>query len=79
MRGDYKSSAYKTIKWVEDILIQEGSFSLPGKKALYDSDNPVEVFLVDAAETPIERSKKAEKILFRQEKSTYIILSFINH
>ena len=35
--GVSESSAYKTIKWVEDILIQEGSFSLPGKKALYDS------------------------------------------
>lgn len=63
--GVSESSAYQTIKWVEDVLIKEGSFSLPGKKALYDSDNPIEVILVDATETPIERPKKTEKVLFR--------------
>jgi len=67
--GVSESSAYKTIKWVEDILIQEGSFSLPGKKALYDSDNPIEVILVDATETPIERPKKSRKNIILARKS----------
>ena len=67
--GISESSAYKTIKWVEDILIQEGSFSLPGKNALYDRDNPIEVILVDATETPIERPKKSRKKTILARKS----------
>ena len=67
--GVSESSAYKTIRWVEAILIQEGSFSLPGKKALYDSDNLIEVILVDATETPIERPKKSRKDIILARKS----------
>ena len=67
--GVSESSAYKTIKWVEDILIQEGSFSLPGKKALYDSDNPIEVILVDTTETPIEKPKKSRENTILARKS----------
>ncbi len=66
--GISESSAYKTIKWVEDTLIKEGSFSLPGKKALYASDDPIEVILVDATETPIERPKKSRKNTTRERK-----------
>jgi len=67
--GVSESSAYKTIKWVEDTLIKEGSFSLPGKKALYASDAPIEVILVDATETPIERPKKSrENIILERRK-----------
>lgn len=46
-----------TIKWVEDILIKDGTFSLPGKKALVE-DESIEVILVDVTECPIERPKK---------------------
>ena len=70
--GVSESRAYKTIRWVEAILIQEGSCSLPGKKARDDSDHPIEVMLVDATETPIARPKKAEKRLCWQEKATYV-------
>jgi hypothetical protein len=39
--GISESSAYKTIKWVEDTLIRHPDFALPGKKALSDfSRNP---------------------------------------
>ena len=67
--GVSESSAYKTIRWVEAMLIQEESFSLPGKKALYDSDNLIEVILVDATETPIERPKKSRKDIILASKS----------
>ena len=46
-----------TIRWVEDILIKDGTFSLPGKKALLEDDS-IEVVLVDVTECPIERPKK---------------------
>ncbi len=56
--GVSESSAYKTIKWVEDTLIKHPDFSLPGRKALLKSDMEYEVVLIDATETPIERPKK---------------------
>jgi len=56
--GISESSAYKTIRWVEDTLIQSGEFSLPGKKVLYGDSIEYEVILIDATETPIQRPQK---------------------
>ena len=56
--GVSESSAYKTVRWVEDTLIKHPDFSLPGRKALLKSDVEYEVVLIDATETPIERPKK---------------------
>jgi hypothetical protein len=46
-----------TIMWVENTLVKCGKFSLPGKKALLE-ENEIEVILVDATESPIERPQK---------------------
>ena len=70
--GVSESTAYKTISWVEDTLIQEGTFALPGKKALYEPDVIGEVVLIDATETPIERPKKAKKLLFWEKEEAYL-------
>jgi len=59
--GLSESNAYQTIKWVEDTLIKDGTFSLPGKKALLKSDMTYEIVLVDATESPIERPKRGRK------------------
>jgi hypothetical protein len=56
--GLSESNTYTTIKWVENILIKSGEFKLPGKKELLKSDNEIEVVLIDASESPIERPKK---------------------
>ena len=56
--GVSESTAYKTVRWVEDALIKHPDFSLPGRKALLKSDIEYAVVLVDASETPIERPKK---------------------
>lgn len=56
--GISESSCYRNIRWVEDTLIKDGQFSLPGRKALLKSDVEYEVVLIDATETPIERPKK---------------------
>ena len=53
-----ESNAYKTVKWVEDTLIKDPIFALPGRKALLKSEIEFEVVLVDASESPIERPKK---------------------
>ena len=53
-----ESACYRSCRWVEDTLIKSSRFSLPGKKALLNSDVEFEVVLIDAAESPIERPKK---------------------
>ena len=55
-----ESSIFRIIKWVENTLIKDGSFALPGRKALLKSDMEYEVVLVDATGSPIERSKKSK-------------------
>jgi hypothetical protein len=46
--GVCESSIYRIIKWVENTLIKDGTFSLPGRKALLKSDMEYEVVLIDA-------------------------------
>jgi len=66
--GVSESSAYKTIKWIEDTLIKHPDFSLPGRKALLKSEMDYEVVLIDATETPIERPKKDRNIITQEKR-----------
>lgn len=56
--GVSESSAQRISAWVENTLVKDKQFALPGKKALLKSDAVIEVALVDASETPVERPKK---------------------
>ena len=56
--GIAESNIYRSIKWIENVLIKDGTFSLPGKKELLKSDAEYESVLIDATETPIERPPK---------------------
>jgi hypothetical protein len=69
--GVSESTAYKTVRWIEDTLIKHPDFALPGRKALLKSDVEYEVVLIDATETPIERPKKAKALLFREEEKAH--------
>lgn len=60
--GVSESTAYDTIKWIEDTLIKHPDFALPGRKALLKSDMEYDVVLIDVTETPIERPKKNKRI-----------------
>ena len=51
-----ESNIYWEIRCVEDTLIKDGTFSLPGRKELLKSDVEYEVILVDATKTPIGRA-----------------------
>ena len=62
-----ESTAYKTVKWIEDTLIKHPDFALPGRKALLKNDVEYDVVLIDATETPVERPKKS-KNTFTPEK-----------
>jgi hypothetical protein len=54
----HKSVVCRSIPWVEETLIKDGSFRLPGKKVLRENAAPLEIILVDVTESPIERPKK---------------------
>lgn len=66
--GVSESSAYKTVKWVEDTLIKHPKFALPGRKELLKSDIEYEVVLIDATETPIERPKKSKNVFIQERR-----------
>lgn len=70
--GIDESNIYRAIKWVEDVLIKDGTFSLPGRKELLKSDAEYEVILIDATETPIERPQKNRgNIIPERKKDTH--------
>ena len=56
--GVSESTVCRTIKKVENALIQSKQFHLPGRKALQPSDTIIEIVLVDATGQPIEPPKK---------------------
>jgi Helix-turn-helix of DDE superfamily endonuclease len=67
--GVSESTAYKTVRWIEDTLIKHPDFALPGRKALLKSDLEYHTVLIDATETPIERPKKSKSISIPGRKS----------
>jgi len=67
--GIHESNMYRTIRWIEDTLIKDGTFSLPGRKALLKSDVEYEVILIDATESPVERPKKNSAATIPARKS----------
>lgn len=68
--GVGEATVSDTIRWVENTLVKDGTFSLPGKKTLLEDEN-IEVVLVDVTECPIECPQKTEEILFRKKEKTY--------
>jgi hypothetical protein len=46
---------------VEDTLIKDGKFSLPGKKALREKTAELSVIVVDVTESPVQRPKKNKR------------------
>ena len=67
--GISESACYRNIRWVEDTLIKDGAFSLPGRRALLKSDVEYELVLIDATETPIERPKKNKSAIIPAKRS----------
>jgi hypothetical protein len=67
--GISESACYRNIRWVEDTLVKDGTFSLPGRKALLKSEVEYEVVLIDATETPIERPKKNNNTFILAKRS----------
>ena len=70
--GISEGQASKLVRDVESVLIKSGKFSLPSKRALYDTDNEIEFVIIDATESPINRPKKTKRPLLRQKETTYV-------
>lgn len=66
--GVSEASVSRTIARVEDILTDSKAFALPGKRRANLSP-AIEVVVVDALETPIERPKKNRSATIRARKS----------
>jgi hypothetical protein len=66
--GIAESNIYRSIKWIENVLIKDGTFSLPGKKELLKSDVEYEIILIDATETPIERPQKNKETTISEKR-----------
>ena len=56
-----ESQIFRIVRWVENVLIKDGTFSLPGKKALLKSIAEYEIIQIDATESPVERPKRGKK------------------
>ena len=67
--GISESACYRNIRWVEDTLIKDKQFSLPGRKSLLKRDMEYELILIDATETPIERPKKDKNVFTREKRN----------
>ena len=65
-----EATVHDTIEWVEDTLVKDERFKLPGKKVLLE-DGSIEVVLVDVTECPIERPKKTTAMVFRQKEKAH--------
>ena len=66
--GIDESNMYRGILWIEDVLIKDGTFSLPGKKELLKDEMKYEIIAIDATETTIERPKKNKKNITLERK-----------
>jgi len=64
-----EATVHDTIEWVENTLIGSRKFSLPGKKALIENDENIEITAVDVTESPIERPKKGQKEWYSGKKN----------
>jgi hypothetical protein len=67
-----EATAFRLISRAENYLIQSGKFSLPGKKALLESQVNYEVFIVDATETKVERPKKNKGVITPLKRNSTI-------
>jgi len=56
--GVDESVVCRTVQKIENLLIQSKAFHVPGKKTLRAGGTPLEVIVVDVAESPVERPQK---------------------
>ena len=56
---------------MKTVLVKDGTFSLPGKKALLASNIEYEVVQIDATESPIECPRKRQQSWYSSKKKRH--------
>jgi hypothetical protein len=59
--GVHKQRICEAIAWAEQVLIKDGTFALPSKRALTGTDTEIVVAIVDVTECETERPQKNKK------------------
>jgi hypothetical protein len=54
---------------VEDTLVKDGTFTLPGKRVLKRKSAAIEHVVADVTESPINRPKKNQKEYYSGKKN----------
>jgi hypothetical protein len=67
--GASKSTICESIQWVENTLTKDGTFKLPGKKALKDAGGTIEYVVIGVTESPINRPKKTKNPIIQAKRS----------
>jgi hypothetical protein len=67
--GVCKGTICLSIQWVENTLMEDGTFALPGKKVLKRKQASIEYIVVDVTESPINRPKKNQKEYYSGKKN----------
>jgi hypothetical protein len=67
--GVSKGTVCLSIQWVEDTLVKDGTFALPGKKVLKRKSPSIQYVVVDVTESPINRPKEGQKAYYSGKKS----------
>jgi hypothetical protein len=67
--GVCKGTVCLAIQWVEDTLVKDGAFELPGKRVLKRKSASIEYIVVDVTESPINRPKKNQKEYYSGKKN----------
>ena len=62
-----KSTICESIRWAEKALVKSGAFSLPAKRKV-ENDETIEVIIVDATETEVERPKKNSGSIIQEKR-----------
>jgi hypothetical protein len=68
--GVSKMAVSKTVSWVESILSKTPDFTLPSRNILQE-ESDVQVVLIDATESPIQRPKTNQETFYSGKKTSY--------
>jgi hypothetical protein len=69
--GVCKGTVCLAIQWVEDTLVADGTFALPGKKVLKRKSDSIQYIVVDVTEGPIKRPKEGKRSIIQGKKAPY--------
>ena len=67
--GARKQRVREAISWVEQVLIENGTFSLPSKRELVKENSTVSIAIIDVAECETERPKYKQKESYSGKKN----------